>query len=72
MEVNFCTAVSRGNPSKSAASCHGSMFCRANAESTVTSNPFLSSPIGEYKNSLNSEGTQEGETVEVIATLIND
>src|SRR5450631_1728913 len=70
-QVNFCTAVSRGNPSRSAACCHGSTFCRANAESTVTSNPFLSSPIGEYKNSLNSEGTEDREAVGVIAILVD-
>jgi hypothetical protein len=54
-EANLWVAVSPGNSASLAASCHGSTSDRANPERTLTSTPFLSSPIGANKKSLNSD-----------------
>ena len=67
-EANRLVAVAAGNPANSAASCQGSMSSRANAERTLSSMPFLSSPIGANRKSSNSGASGEIEAECVIAT----
>ena len=53
-EANLRVAASPGNLVNFAASCQGSTSNRAKPERTLTSIPFLSSPIGANRKSLNS------------------
>jgi len=67
-EVNLSVAVSPGKSANLAASCQGSMSNRANAERTLSSIPFLSSPTGANRNSSNSDPRLETAEEWVIST----
>jgi hypothetical protein len=54
-EVNLSVAAPPGNRANLAASCQGSTSKRANAERTLIGIPFLSSPTGANRKSLNSD-----------------
>lgn len=66
-EANLSVAVSLGNCASLAASCQGSTSSRANAERTLSSISFLSSPIGANRKSLNSDPRKEAEAECVIS-----
>lgn len=68
IEANLSVAASPGNRASSAASCQGSTSSRASAERTLSSIPFLSSPIGANRKSLNSDPRKEAEAECVIST----
>jgi hypothetical protein len=67
-DANLAIAASRGNRVNSSASCQGSTSSRASAERTLSSMPFLSSPIGANRKLSNSEPRGESEVVRVIPT----
>jgi hypothetical protein len=67
-EANLSVAVSPGNRDSLAASCQGSTSSRAIAERTLSSMPFLSSPMGANRKSLNSGPRKEAEAERAIAT----
>ena len=67
-EANRCVAAPIGNPANLAASCHGSMSSRANADSTLRSMPFRSSPIGAKRKASNSHPRFAIEALRVIST----
>jgi hypothetical protein len=67
-EANLLVAVSPGNSASLAASCQGSTSSRASAERTLSSIPFLSSPIGANRKSSNSDPRSETEAEPVIST----
>lgn len=56
IEANLWVAVLPGSTANRAASRQGSTPCRASAESTLSSMPFLSSPIGANRKLSNAEG----------------
>jgi len=60
-------AASLGIRAKAAAYCHGSTSSRANAERTVSSIPFFSSPMGANRKSSNSDSRRESEAEPVIS-----
>ena len=67
-EVNLSIAVLPGNRARSAASCQGSTSSRANAERTLSSIPFLSSPTGANRKASNSDPSL-GSDAEFIMSL---
>ena len=69
--ANSLVAASPDNCASLAASCQGSTSDRANPESTLTSMPFLSTPIGANKKSLNSDpGIEIGTDVMWLSTEV--
>src|ERR1700691_1751080 len=65
-KTNLRIAASRGNRANSLASCQGSTSDRASAERTLSSIPFLSSPIGANRKLSNSDPRGEIEVQRVI------
>ena len=69
-EANLRVALSRGNSANSAASCHGSRFNRANAESTLSGVSFRSSQTRANRKTLNSDPTTETGSVIFTAKCV--
>lgn len=55
MRDRFSVASAFGNPASLLASCHGSVPCRANSETTLRVMPFDSVPTGANRNSFSPE-----------------
>src|SRR5208337_627228 len=67
-DVNLWLVAALGIRANSVASRHGSTPIRANAERTLSTMPFFSSPIGANRKALNSDPSWTGTTERLIST----